>query len=102
VIGQNKLFCDWSAWIRLGVEESPQKGRLSSFVWVPSWALKRAADRLVGCPHSTIHPNIVWVVRLRGIRCEGHVARMGESGGIYRVIVRKPEGKRKITWKTQA
>jgi hypothetical protein len=29
VIGQNKLFCDWSAWIRLGVQQVPKKGRLS-------------------------------------------------------------------------
>jgi hypothetical protein len=27
VIGQNKLFCDWSAWIRLGVQQGPKKGR---------------------------------------------------------------------------
>jgi hypothetical protein len=24
----------------------------------------------------------------------GHIARMGESGGVYRVLVGKPEGKR--------
>ena len=51
VIGQNELCCDWSAWIRLGVEQGPKKGRVRIFVWVPSWALRRAADRL-GCPHN--------------------------------------------------
>ena len=54
VIGQNKLFCDWSAWIRLVVEQGTKKGRLIRLVWVLSWTLKRAADRLVGCPHTTI------------------------------------------------
>ena len=30
----------------------------------------------------------------------GHVARMGERRGVYRVLVGKPEGK-EITWETQ-
>ena len=53
VIGQNNLLCDRSAWIRLDVEQGPKKGHLSRIVWVPSWTLKRAAERLVGCPHSS-------------------------------------------------
>jgi len=27
----------------------------------------------------------------------GHVARMGESSGVYRILVGKPEGKRALT-----
>jgi hypothetical protein len=38
-------------------------------------------------------PNIVWVIKSRRIRWAGHLARMGERGGIYRVLVGKPEGK---------
>ena len=30
------------------------------------------------------------------MRCVGHVARMGERRGIYRVSVGKPEGKRPV------
>ena len=30
------------------------------------------------------------------IRCEGHVTRMGERRGIYRVLVEKSEGKRPL------
>ena len=30
------------------------------------------------------------------MRWAGHVARMGESRGVYRVLVRKPEGKRPL------
>ena len=39
-------------------------------------------------------PNIVRVIKLRRMRWAGHVARMGEKSGVYRVLVGKPEGKR--------
>ena len=39
-------------------------------------------------------PNIVWVIKSRRMRWAGHVARMGEGRGVYRVLVGKPEGKR--------
>ena len=38
-------------------------------------------------------PNIVRVIKWRRVRCVGHVARMGEERGVYRVLVGKPEGK---------
>ena len=41
-------------------------------------------------------PNIVWVVKSRRIRWAGHVARMGEGRGVYRVLVVKSEGKRPL------
>ena len=34
------------------------------------------------------------VIKLRGMRWAGHVARMGEGRGVYRVLVGKLEGKR--------
>ena len=37
--------------------------------------------------------NIVRVIKSRRMRWAGHVARMGEVKGVYRVLVRKPEGK---------
>ena len=40
-------------------------------------------------------PNIVRVIKSRRMRWAGHVARMGEERGVYRVLVGKPEGK---TW----
>ena len=40
--------------------------------------------------------NIVRVIKSRRIRWAGHVARMGERRGIYRVLVGKPEGKRTL------
>jgi hypothetical protein len=45
-------------------------------------------------------PNIIRVIKSRRLRWAGHVARMGERRGAYRVLVEKPEGK--TTWKTQA
>jgi len=39
-------------------------------------------------------PNIVRVIKSRRLRWAGHVARMGEERGVYRVLVGKPEGKR--------
>ena len=41
-------------------------------------------------------PNIVRVIKSRRMRWTGHVARMGEERGMYRVLVGKPEGKRPL------
>ena len=41
-------------------------------------------------------PNIVRVIKSRRMRWAGHVARMGEESGVYRVLVGKPEGKRPL------
>ena len=41
-------------------------------------------------------PNIVRVIKSRRMRWAGDVARMGEVRGVYRVLVRKPEGKRPL------
>jgi hypothetical protein len=48
-------------------------------------------------------PNIVRAIKPRRMRWAGHVARMGEKRGLYRILVRKPEGMRplgrpKRTW----
>jgi len=41
-------------------------------------------------------PNIVRLIKSRRVRWAGHVARMGERRAFYRVLVRKPEGKRPL------
>jgi hypothetical protein len=38
-------------------------------------------------------PDIVQVIKWKRMRWAGHVARMGERRGGYRVLLRKPEGK---------
>jgi len=39
--------------------------------------------------------NIVWVIKSR-MRWAGHVARMGESRAVYRILVGKLEGERPL------
>ena len=41
-------------------------------------------------------PNIFRLIKSRRTRWAGHVARMGESRGVYRDLVGKPEGKRPL------
>ena len=41
-------------------------------------------------------PNNVRVIQSRRMRWAGHVARMGEERGAYRLFVGKPEGKRPL------
>ena len=36
------------------------------------------------------------MIKSRRIRQAGHVARMGERRGVYRILVGKPEGKRPL------
>ena len=40
--------------------------------------------------------NIVRVIKSRRMRWAGHVARMAERRGVYRVLVGKPAGKRPL------
>jgi hypothetical protein len=51
--------------------------------------------------HNELHslyssPNIVRVIKSRRIRWVGHVARMGEGRGIYRILVGRPECKKPL------
>ena len=39
---------------------------------------------------------VVRVIKSRRMRWAGHVARMGERRGVYRILVGKPEGKRPL------
>jgi hypothetical protein len=41
-------------------------------------------------------PNIVRVIKSRKMRWAGHVARIGERGGVYRILIERPEGKRPL------
>jgi hypothetical protein len=41
-------------------------------------------------------PNIVRVIQWRSMRWAGHVARMGKTGGAFRVLVGRPEGKKPL------
>ena len=41
-------------------------------------------------------PNMVRMIKSRRMRWAGHVARMGEERGAYRLLVGKPKGKRPL------
>jgi hypothetical protein len=41
-------------------------------------------------------PNIVRVIKSRKMRWAGQITGMGESRGVYRVLVGKPEGQRSL------
>jgi hypothetical protein len=41
-------------------------------------------------------PDVLRVIKWRRMRWAGHVARIGEERGVYRVLVGKPEGKRPL------
>ena len=41
-------------------------------------------------------PNYVRVIKSRRMRWAGHVARMSEERGVYRVLVVQPEGRRPL------
>jgi hypothetical protein len=41
-------------------------------------------------------PNIIRVIKSRRMSWAGHVARMGEGRGAYRVLVGRPEGRRPL------
>jgi hypothetical protein len=41
-------------------------------------------------------PNIVRVIKSRRMRWDGHVVRIGEVRGVYRVLIGKPECKRPL------
>ena len=40
--------------------------------------------------------NIIRLIKSRRMRSVGHVARMGDRRGVYRVLVGKPEGRRPL------
>jgi len=48
------------------------------------------------CQLSPIFATTICVLKSRKMKWVGHVARMEESSGVYRVLVGKPEGKRPL------
>jgi len=41
-------------------------------------------------------PSVLRVMKSRRMRWAGHVARMGERRGVYRVLMGRPEGKKPL------
>jgi hypothetical protein len=40
--------------------------------------------------------DIIWVIKMRRMSWAGHVARIGESKDAYRILIRRPEGRRPL------
>jgi len=55
------------------------------------WEWRRLHNEVLNDLYSS--PHIVRVIKWRRMRLAGHVARMGEERGMYRVLVGKPEGR---------
>jgi hypothetical protein len=50
----------------------------------------------IGSVRKLLKTNILRVIKSRRVRWAGHVARMGEERGVYRVLVGRPKGKRPL------
>jgi len=57
-----------------------------------TWGRRRLHNEELNDLYSS--PNIVRVIKSRRMRWAGHVSRMGEERGVYRVLVWKLEGRR--------
>jgi hypothetical protein len=53
-----------------------------------------ASYKIFHCVASS--PNIIREIKSRRMRWAGHVARMGEGRGAYRILVGRPEGRRPL------
>ena len=62
-----------------------------SKIYIVTGELRRLHEEELNDLYSS--PNIVRVIKSRTMRWSGHVARMGEERGVYRVLVGKPGGK---------
>jgi hypothetical protein len=57
----------------------------------PKWERRKLQNEELNDLYSS--PNINRVIKSRRVRLAGHVARMGERRGVYRILMRKLEGK---------
>jgi len=52
-------------------------------------------------PNLCFTPNVIRLIRLRGMEFAWHVARMGEMRNSYTILVRKTDGNRPFTRRRQ-
>jgi hypothetical protein len=64
--------------------------------WVHGYLIARKINFLSKAKYLYSPPNIIRVIKSRRMRWEGHVARMGEKRGAYRILVGRPEGRRPL------
>jgi hypothetical protein len=59
-----------------------------------TWEWRRLHNEELNDLYSS--PNIIWVIKWRRMRWTGHVARMEEKRGAYRILVGRHEGRRPL------
>jgi len=75
------------------------ENRVLRRIFGPEWdKLKREWRKLHNDDVNDLYssPNIIWVIKSGRMGLTGHVGRIGESRGVYRILVVKPEGKRPL------
>ena len=77
--------------IRSGNNSLNAQNRTIQRLQVTSTVIRQRNDSNV-----ILNSSLKWVIKSRRMRWAGHVARMGEGRGVYRVLVGKPEGKRPL------
>ena len=75
------------------------ENRVLRTIFGPEWdKLKKEFRKLSNDDVNDLYlsPNITWVIKSGRMGWTGHVGRMGESRGVYKILVVKPEGKRPL------
>ena len=99
------LYSQFLRWEVVSTSPNPQTGGppLVSCLWLlihfiqsysPYW--RKLHNEELNDLYSS--PSIVRVIKSRRMVWAGHVACIGESRGVYRVLVGKPQGKRPLEW----
>jgi len=81
------VFCTYSVLLRFKICSV----KLQNYVILHNCQFIRSIRCILYSSHNT-----VLVIKSRRMRWVGHVARMGEERGVYRVLVGKPEGRRPL------
>jgi hypothetical protein len=91
--------CDtWSLTLREEHRLRVFENRMLRRIFGPKWEEDGSWRKLHNDELQSLYssPNIVGVIKSRRMRWAGHVARMGEVRGVYRVLVGRPECKRPL------
>jgi hypothetical protein len=79
----------------LSIHTIPFENRVLRRIFGPKWEEEGSWIKLHNDELHSLYssPNIVRVIKARRMRWAGHVARMGEGRGVYRVLAGRLEGK---------
>jgi hypothetical protein len=78
------------------VNERRKQGTTVASLYNEDRFLEQTRKKAERCEQLTPAVTTTRVIKSRRMRWVGHVARMGERRGVYRVLFRKPKGKRTL------